>query len=65
MSLITLLVYIIVFAVVAGLIFWLLGQLPLPAPWAQVIRICAVLICVLLLLGILFGGIDAPHLNIR
>ncbi len=62
---INLLLTILVLAVIFGLVFWLLQQLPLPSPWAQIVQICAILICLFVLLGLVFGGISLPsHLRI-
>jgi len=55
-----LLVMLIVFCIVAGLIYYLLQLLPLPPPFKNVIMIAFILICILLLLGWLFGGVDLP-----
>lgn len=60
---ISLLVTIIVFCIVAGLIYYLLQLLPLPAPFKNVIMIAFILICILLLLGFLFGGLDMPRMR--
>lgn len=58
---IDLLITIIIFAVVFGLIFWLVKMLPLPAPFGQIVQVAVVLICILLLLGVVFGGVAIPH----
>lgn len=57
---IELLITIIIFCVVAGLLWWLVSMLPLPAPFPMVIQVCVILIFILLLLGLVFGGIDLP-----
>ena len=62
---INLLVTIIILAIVAGLLYYLVGMLPLPAPFAQIVQVAVILICILVLLGIIFGGIDLPVLRIR
>ncbi|MEO7133354.1 MAG: hypothetical protein ABI024_03960 [Vicinamibacterales bacterium] len=54
-----LLISLLVFALVAGLIFYLIGQIPLPAPWSMVVRVLAVVICIVLLLSML-GGVSVP-----
>lgn len=58
---IELLITIVVFAIVFGLIFWLVRILPLPEPFAQIVQVAVVLICILLLLGVVFGGVAIPH----
>lgn len=45
-----------VLVIVAALVWWLLTQLPLPAPIGQVVQIVFVVICVLALLSILTGS---------
>lgn len=62
---IDLLIAVIVFAVVGGLLIYLISLLPLPAPFPTVIRVCVVLICIFLLLGVIFGGVSLPTMNLR
>lgn len=57
---IDLLFTIIIFAIVFGLVYWLVLQLPLPEPFATIVRIGVILICILLLLSVLFGGVAVP-----
>ncbi len=51
------LIYLIVLMVVGGLIYWLITLLPLPQPFKQIIMVAFVLIAILLVLGVFFGGI--------
>lgn len=60
---ISLLVTLIVFCIVAGLIYWLLTMLPLPDPFKTIIIVAFILILILVLLGFFFGGIDMPRLR--
>lgn len=60
---ISLLVTLIVFCIVAGLVYWLLTMLPLPDPFKTIIIVAFILILILVLLGMFFGGIDVPHLR--
>jgi hypothetical protein len=46
----SLLLYILVLALVFGLLFWAVGMLPLPSPFGTVVRVVLVLIFVFLLL---------------
>ena len=63
---ITLLIQIIVLCIVLGLLFYLVGLLPLPAPWPMIIKVCVILICILVLVSIAFGGAGfLPALNFR
>lgn len=50
------LVSLIVLIVIGGLVWYLIGMLPVPAPAKQVINICFILILILVLLGTFFGG---------
>jgi hypothetical protein len=60
-GLLTLLVYLIVFLVVAGLVFWavraLCGAFGIPAPIQTVITVVLVVICVIALLYFLLGNL--------
>ena len=56
---------VIIFCIVAGLIWWLVTLLPLPEPFPTVIRVCVVVMLILILLGMLFGGVDVPRLHLR
>ncbi len=49
-GLIELLVTILVLAIVAGLVWWVLSLLPLPEPWGQIVRVCFILIILLIVL---------------
>ena len=60
-----LLVTIIVFAIIAGLVYWLVLQLPLPEPFAMIVRVAVILICILLLLGMVTGSVSLPHFRLR
>jgi ABC-type siderophore export system fused ATPase/permease subunit len=54
-SIISLIVYLVVF----GLIWWLINMLPLPAPVAQIVRVLFIILLILIILsavGILPGG---------
>lgn len=61
---IELLFTIIVFCIVAGLLFWLVTMLPLPEPFPAVIRVCVVVMLILILLGAVFGGINIPRIRL-
>lgn len=60
MDLISLLVTIIVLGLVFYLLYWLLGQIPLPEPFKVVATVIIALAAVVILLGILFGGVSVP-----
>jgi hypothetical protein len=50
MPLITLLVYLVIFLIVAGLLYWLLTMLPLPEPFKRFAIIVFVVLCIIVLL---------------
>jgi len=51
------LVELLIAVIVAGLIYWLLTLLPIPAPFKNVVLVIFIIICVIWLLGWLpFGG---------
>lgn len=61
----TLLINLIVWLVVLGLIWYLIGLLPLPAPVGQIITVVFILILILLVLGLFgVGGINLPTLRL-
>jgi hypothetical protein len=64
MDLISLLVTVLIVGLVFGLLYWLIGQFPLPAPFAMVAKAVLALVIVLWLLGALFGVVNVPKLRI-
>ncbi len=51
---------------VFGLLWWLVTKvITLPEPFSKVAQVLIVLIFIVLLLGILFGGVDLPVLRMR
>jgi len=62
MSLINLLIWVIILGLVFYVVYWALSQMPLPAPFAVVARVVLALIVVVVLLSLLFGGIQVPVL---
>jgi hypothetical protein len=64
-SMLSLLVTVIVLGVVFYLLYWLVSQIPLPAPFAVVAKVLLGLFAVLILLGLLFGWAPFPHLRLR
>ena len=65
MDLIGLLVTVIVLGLVFYLLWWLLGTIGLPEPFNKVAQVLIALIAVVLLLGLLFGGVQIPTLRWR
>lgn len=60
---ISLLVTLLILCLVFGLIWYLVGMLPLPEPFGMVARVSMLVIFILLLLGMVFGGVDVPRLR--
>jgi hypothetical protein len=65
MDLIGLLVTILILGLVFGLLIWLIGQFPLPPPFAMAAKAVLALIIVIVILGALFGSINLPTLRLR
>ena len=49
--------------IIGGLLYYCVSLLPLPEPFPAIIRVCVIIICVLLLISVLFGGVDLPHVR--
>lgn len=49
-GLIALLINLLIFCVVAGLIWYLVTLLPIQQPWANIVRVLFILICILILI---------------
>ena len=57
---IALLLQIIILALVAGLIYWLVQMLPIAEPFATIVRVGVIVLCIVVLLGLLFGWVSLP-----
>lgn len=55
-----LLVTVLLLMIFAGVAYWLISMLPLPAPMMQIAQVVIVLICLLVLIGMVFGGVPMP-----
>lgn len=53
------LVTLLVAVIIAGLIYWLLMQLPIPEPFKKVVLVIFIVICILWLLG--YSGFGGQH----
>lgn len=63
---INLLVTLLVLVLVFGVVWWLFTSvIPLPAPFAKVAQVIIAVIFVLVLLGMVFGGVDLPAVRLR
>lgn len=51
-----LLISLLIFALVASLVYWVITQLPMPAPFRSIILVILVIIFIIYLLGHLSGG---------
>lgn len=58
------LIALLILVLVAGLIWWALTMIPLPAPLHMVVQVVFVVIFAILLLGMLFGQFPIPALRI-
>lgn len=66
MDLIGLLIDVIVFCIIGGLLYWLVMMLPIPEPFRTFIVVAVILIAILMLLSIVYGGGGyLPHYRLR
>ena len=65
MDLISLLVTLVIVGLILAVIYWLLGTLPIPAPFNMAIRVIMALIVVVWLLSILLGHGTIPVIRLR
>jgi len=59
-SLLMLVIYILIIGVVLYLLDFLLGMLPLPPPFAQIIRVVIIVIGVIIIIYLLLGLLHTP-----
>lgn len=57
---ISILVYVLVVAIVAGLAYWLVDALPVPQPLNRIVKMIIVVVCVLALIWLLLGVAGNP-----
>ncbi len=62
---ITFIVYLAVLVIVVSLVWWLLQQLPLPAPFGRIMQIAVVVIAVVILIYLLLGLTGQPMPRLR
>jgi len=65
MNLVNLFITVLVLALVFGLVWWILGQIPIPEPFRMVVNVIIGIIAVLVLLGLVFGGVNLPLIRIN
>lgn len=64
-SLISLIVTLVLLGLVWYLLFWIVGQMPLPEPFKTVATVILGLVAVLVLLSLIFGIAPLPVLRVR
>lgn len=64
MDIITLLVNLVVWGIVLYVLWWAIGKIGLPEPFNKVAVVVLVLLSVVILLGLLFGGTSVPRLKL-
>lgn len=57
------LIALLILVLVAGLLWWAITQIPLPAPLAMVVQVVFVVVFALILLGMLFGQVSVPSIR--
>ena len=50
------LISLLVLALIAGLIWWIIGMLPIPQPFKNVVMVIFLVICLIYLVSMLFGA---------
>jgi hypothetical protein len=56
------LISLLIAVIVAGLIFWVVGLLPLPQPWLNIVKVLVILIFLVWLLSSFVALPGSPHL---
>ncbi|HWI70178.1 MAG TPA: hypothetical protein VNS88_17735 [Nitrospiraceae bacterium] len=62
-GLVGLLVTVIILGLVFYLVYWVISKIPLPEPFGVVVQVILGIIALLVLLGLLFGGLNIPVLR--
>lgn len=57
-------VALIIVLIVLGLIWYLIGMLPLKEPFKMIVSVLFIIACILLLLGMLTGGVNFHWLRL-
>ena len=65
MDLVSLLITLLIVGVILAILYWFLGQLPLPPPFRMAINAILALIVIIWLLSILFGYGHMPVIRLR
>ena len=64
MDIVSLLVNLVVWGIVLYVLWWALGKIGLPEPFGKVATVVLVLLSVVILLSLLFGGAAVPRLKL-
>ena len=62
---ISLLVFILILALIFGVVWYVISLIPLPPPFGRVAQIVVGLIFILVLIGAVFGGVAVPNFGIH
>lgn len=65
MSIFDLLIWLVIVGCIFALFYWLITQIPLPAPFAMVARVVLALAAVILLVGVLTGQVAMTPFRLR
>ena len=63
MDLVSLLINLIVWGLVLAVLWWAIGKIGLPEPFAKIATVVLVLLTVVILLNLLFGWAPLPRLR--
>jgi len=55
-----------VYLIVFGLIWWLIGMLPLPSPVGQIVRVLFIILLIIMILGVagILPGVSLPLIRL-
>jgi hypothetical protein len=60
-GLFSLVITLLILGLIVWLIFWIIDMVPLPAPFGIVIKAIIGIVCLIYLLGLLFGAMPYPQ----
>lgn len=64
MSLVSFLITLLILCIIGGIVWYILKMLPLPPQLRVVVEIIFLVVCVIILLSFLFGGVTLPSIRI-
>jgi len=62
-NLVNFLIYVVVLCLIFGLVWWVVGLIPLPAPVKTVVTVILAVIAVLILIDLLLGVVGHPLIS--